>query len=239
MILEVCANSYESALAAEKAGAHRIELCAELSVGGLTPSYGLIKKVLSNLNIPTYVLIRPRSGNFTYSKSEVAVMLTDIAKCKKLGVSGIVGGALTIDQKIDQTITKQLLMASEGMDFTFHRAFDWTPNPKIALQTLRALGVKRILSSGQEPSALVGISLLKELKTLSEGSLEIMPGGGVNVSNIQTFKEAGFKEFHASASEKIQSLKIAPKIRINNTTEEGVITVSSEEKIRELLKKLA
>ena len=124
MTLEVCAHSFESALAAQKAGAHRIELCNELSLGGITPSYGLLEKVMSELTIPVFVLIRPRSGNFAYSPAEVTIMLKDIALCKEMGVQGIVCGALTEDHHIDEIITQALVEASRGMEFTFHRAFD-------------------------------------------------------------------------------------------------------------------
>ncbi|MBW2937354.1 copper homeostasis protein CutC [Aureisphaera sp. CAU 1614] len=238
MILEICANSFESAMAAQKVGAHRIELCTELSLGGVTPSFGLIEKVLSSLTIPVHVLIRPRSGNFTYTESEVDVMLKDIQQCKKMGVAGIVTGALTLENEIDVETTQQLLLASEGLDVTFHRAFDWCHNPKKSLQELQQLGVKRILTSGQQPNAFEGLTLLKELKALSE-SIEIMPGGGIHSENVGAFKKAGFISVHCSASEKVQTLINAPKVAMQSALDEGVITYSSEEKIREILKKLA
>lgn len=168
MIIEICANSFESAKAAQLAGANRIELCTELSVGGLTPSHGLIEKVISELSIPTLVLIRPRSGNFTYSDDEFDVMLKDIAFCKKIGCVGIVSGFLTLENSIDFQKTKQLIEASEGMGFTFHRAFDWVEIPIEELQKLIDLKVNRLLSSGQKPTAIEGISLLKELQNNSK-----------------------------------------------------------------------
>ncbi|MCB0456829.1 MAG: copper homeostasis protein CutC [Flavobacteriaceae bacterium] len=238
MILEICANSFESAMAAQKGGAHRIELCAELQVGGLTPSFGLLEKVLSEITIPVYALIRPRSGNFTYSKTEVDIMLKDIKQCKKMGVKGIVSGALTSENDIDIEVTKQLLTASEGMDFTFHRAFDWCRNPIDALKILENLGIKRVLTSGQKPTAFEGLELLKELKSLST-TIKIMPGGGINVENVMAFKEAGFTEIHSSASQKIQTLPFSPKVSMQSSLEEGIISHSSEEKIREILFKIA
>lgn len=238
MNLEICANSFESAMAAQKAGAHRIELCNELSVGGVTPSFGLIEKVLSELTIPVHVLIRPRSGNFTYSKNEIDIMLKDIQQCKKMGVAGIVSGVLTSENDIDEETTQQLIEASQGLDFTFHRAFDWCRNPKKSIKKLEQLVVKRILTSGQHPTAFKGLPLLKELKVLSK-SIEIMPGGGINVENVVAFKEEGFTSVHCSASEKVQTLKYAPKVAMQSTYDEGVITYSSEEKIREILKKLS
>ena len=126
MKLEICANSYQSASNAEKAGAHRIELCAELAVGGITPSYGLLKKVMHDLTIPVHVLIRPRSGDFTYSDAEFQIMKENILICKELGVTGIVSGVLKLDNTIDIERTKELVAVAKPMNFTFHRAFDWS-----------------------------------------------------------------------------------------------------------------
>lgn len=241
MILEICVNSFESAQAAQIAGASRIELCTELSVGGLTPSHGLIEKVVSELNIPTHVLIRPRSGNFTYSEEEFDVMLRNIAFCKKLECSGIVSGFLTSDNKIDLNKTKQLIDASEGMEFTFHRAFDWVKNPTLELQHLIDLKVNRLLSSGQKSSAIEGVSLLEELQNLSKGRIEIMPGGGINLKNALKFKEAGFKSIHLSATTKKQVLLQKPKVSMHSEVffEEGIVATSNKETIQKIIQLLA
>lgn len=241
MIIEICANSFESAQAAQFAEASRIEFCTELSVGGLTPSHGLIEKVVSELNIPTHVLIRPRSGNFTYSEDEVDVMLRDIAFCKKMGCAGIVSGFLTSENKIDSNKTKQLIDASTGMEFTFHRAFDWVENPIVELQKLIDLKVNRLLSSGQKPTAIEGISLLKELQNLSKGKLEIMPGGGINLENALKFKEAGFKSIHLSATTKNQVLLQKPKVSMHSEVffEEGIVATSNKETIQKIIQLLA
>jgi len=238
MILEICTNSFESALAAQNAGAQRIELCNELSLGGITPSYGLLEKVLSELTIPVYVLIRPRSGNFTYSNAELDVMLKDIEQFKKMGAQGIVSGVLTANNNIDLKSTKLLLEASKGIDFTFHRAFDWCNKPKQAIIKLEQIGIGRILTSGQKRNAFEGLPLLKELKSLSN-TIKIMPGGCITKDNALVFKKAGFDEIHCSASEKIQTLKTPPKVSMESNTAEGIITRSSEEKIREILNKLS
>lgn len=238
MILEICANSFESAEAAQKAGADRIELCAELSVGGLTPSFGLLDKVLSTLHIPVHVLIRPRAGNFTYTAAELDVMLRDIEQYRTLGVSGIVSGMLTPDHKVDLSGTSQLIEASTGLDFTFHRAFDWCKDPYTALSELKQLNITRLLSSGQENSAIEGLPLLLELKKISKNSIEIMPGGGIHKGSILAFKEAGFESVHFSASEKIQTLHDRPKVSMQGSMEEGVISYSSFEKIQEILRVL-
>ncbi len=241
MILEICANSFESAQAAQLAGANRIELCTEISVGGLTPSHGLIEKVVSELNIPTHVLIRPRSGNFIYSEEEFDVMLRDIAFCKKIGCAGIVSGFLTSENKIDLNKTKQLTDACEGMEFTFHRAFDWVENPMDELQNLINLKINRLLSSGQKPSATEGISLLEELQNLSKGRIEIMPGGGINLENSLKFKEAGFNSIHLSATIKRQVLSQTPKVPMHSEVffEEGIIATSDKETIQRILALLA
>ncbi|HET8804416.1 MAG TPA: copper homeostasis protein CutC [Aequorivita sp.] len=241
MIIEICANSFESAQAAQIAGANRIELCTELSVGGLTPSHGLIEKAVSELNIPTHVLIRPRSGNFTYSEEEFDVMLRDIAFCKKIGCAGIVSGFLTSENEIDSNKTKQLIEASAGMDFTFHRAFDWADNPLEELQKLIDLKVNRLLSSGQRPTAIEGISLLKELQNISNGQLEIMPGGGINLENALKFKEAGFKSIHLSATTKKQLLNQKPKVSMHSDAffEEGIVATSNKKTIQKIIQLLA
>jgi len=202
MIIEICANSYESAKAAQEGGANRIELCTDLSVGGLTPSRKLIRKVIAELNIPVHVLIRPRGGNFVYSEEEIEAMLDAIAFCKKLGCSGIVSGVLTSENTIDEKATRQLIAASEGMEFTFHRAFDVVKDPSEAIETVVQLGATRLLSSGQQNKAIDGIEMLKQLKSLSEGKLQIMPGSGINSENALGFKKAGFKMIHFSATKK-------------------------------------
>lgn len=199
MKLEICASNYQSANNAQNAGAHRIELCSELAVGGITPSYGLIKQVIENLSIPVFVLIRPRSGDFTYSDADFEIMKQDIQMCKKLGCKGIVSGVLNSDNTIDIERTKTLIELSKPLPFTFHRAFDWTPNPFEALKSLINLNVNRILTSGQAISAEKGILILNQLHQLANGALTILPGSGINPNNILIFKAAGFKEVHCSA----------------------------------------
>ena len=205
MILEICANSYQSAVNAEIAGAHRIELCSEISVGGITPSLGLLKKVLQSLTIPVHVLIRPRSGNFTYSDKEFEIMKENIRLCKDLGCAGIVSGVLHEDNSIDLKRTKELIELSKPMSFTFHRAFDIVSKPKEALLQLIALGVHRLLTSGQEEKAEDGIDLLLELQKLAKNKLTILPGSGINSENCIHFKNNGFTEIHSSASKIISN----------------------------------
>lgn len=239
MLLEICANSYESAINAEKAGAHRIELCSELAIGGITPSYGLLKKVVADLKIPIHVLIRPRSGDFTYSKDEFEIMKENILLCKKLGCAGIVSGVLQQDQTIDQARTKELVELAKPMSFTFHRGFDWTPDPLEAVLQLAVLGVERVLTSGQETSAEKGILLLQELQVIAENEIIVMPGGGINPKNTLLFKESGFQEIHCSATSIHQSIN-NPKISMNSTSlfNETRIAISNKEKIKQILERI-
>lgn len=200
MTVEICANNYQSAINAQKAGAHRIELCEDLNVGGITPNMQLVKKVLDELNIPVFVLIRPRSGDFVYSEGEFLQMKEDIGRFKSLGISGIVAGILKKDNTIDIERTKELITLSRPLPFTFHRAFDEVTNPLEALEQVIDLGAARILTSGQHDKAVNGLPLLKQLKEKANGRITIIPGSGVNPQNVIMFKEAGFAEIHASAT---------------------------------------
>lgn len=229
MLLEICANSYESAINAQKAGADRIEICSELTIGGITPSYGLLQKIAENISIPVHVLIRPRSGDFCYSDSEFDQMKTAILVCKKMGFQGIVSGILNLDNTINIVRTKELISISKPLSFTFHRAFDVVENPKKASEELIDLGVDRILTSGLKEKAIDGIHILIELQNMTKKKVIILPGGGINKENSIHFKNAGFKEIHTSASKKIGSKKNA---FFNETTQ----TISDIHTIKEIIK---
>ncbi len=235
MLLEICTNSFQSAKNAQDAGADRIELCSELTLGGLTPSYGLIEKVLQELTTPVFVLIRPRSGDFNYTSAEFDVMLRNIACCKKMGVQGIVSGILQKGFTIDQYRTEQLINASGDMQFTFHRAFDWVPNPVEGLEILTSLGVHRILTSGQQQTAIAGADLLKQLLKQANDRLIILPGGGINHTNVKTFIEAGFDEIHASASSYTKYLLGRLPMHNVSAIEKGIQSYSDPENIQQLL----
>ncbi len=168
-------------------------------------------------------------------------MLRDIAFCKKLGCAGIVSGFLTSENKIDTKKTQQLIEASDGMEFTFHRAFDWVVNPLEELQKLIDLKVNRLLSSGQNPTAIEGISLLKELQKLTKDKIEIMPGGGINLENALKFKEANFKSIHFSATTKKQVLQQKPNVSMHSEAffEEGIVATSNKETIQKIKQLLA
>lgn len=197
--LEICANSIESALNAQNGKADRIELCSELSVGGITPSKGMIQMARELLDIPLYVLIRPRSGDFCYSIMELEIMKEDIAYCAEIGCDGVVFGALTTDRKIDEAKTTMLMQAAGFMDVTFHKAFDAVQNQFEALDTLKELGVQRILTSGGAATAEKGFDMIGELIEEAEDEVIIMPGGGIRPENIALLKELGASEYHSAA----------------------------------------
>lgn len=199
MIIEICANSYESAIVAEEGGAHRIELCTNLSVGGLTPSFDLIERVIRESSIPVHVLVRPRPGDFCYTDEEIDIMLSTIRICKMAGCHGIVSGALTSNKEIDLITTKKLIDVSEPLKFIFHRAIDLVLDPIKAIEEMRKFNISGILSSGQKKYALQGLPLLKRMRSESKGMFEIMPGGGITPNDIIFFKNSGFKSVHLSA----------------------------------------
>lgn len=205
-ILEICAGSVESAVAARDGGAQRIELCAALEVGGVTPSAGLIAEARKIDGLTLNVIIRPRGGDFLYNEYEAACMEQDIRTCKQLGVDGVVIGALTADGDIDTVLCKRLIAAANGMSITFHRAFDMCRDPKKALEELIAMGCDRVLTSGQAATAEAGIPLLKELVQQACRRIIIMPGCGVNSNNAAAILSAtGATEIHASARKSVGS----------------------------------
>lgn len=232
MVLEICANSFQSAQNAHYAGAQRIELCSELAVGGITPSYGLIKQVISELSIETFVLIRPRSGDFCYSEAEFEIIKNDIQLCKDLGCHGIVSGILNADHTIDINRTHELVKLSKPLPFTFHRAFDLVPNPKQALEQLIDLGIDRVLTSGQKAKAIDGLLVLKDLQKQAQNRITILVGSGVTSENAKVFKAEGFSELHASASEVMTT---ASSNYFGNTPQ----TVSSTTLIKAILKAIS
>jgi len=204
MIIEVCAESYEYAIKAEKAGADRIELCRDLHLDGLTPDYESAKRIIDKLNIPVFILIRPREGDFIYSDDEFELMKEDIRKFQEMDCNGIVSGILNIDKTIDINRTKQLVKLSRPLEFTFHRAFDIVNDPLKELENLIELGVDRVLTSGQKDKAIKGLELLEELKNISKNRIKIMPGSGIKRSNIPNFKS--FDEIHGSFKKELNTI---------------------------------
>lgn len=236
MIVEVCANSFESALNAQKAGADRIELCIELGVGGVTPSYGLLKKTIQELEIPVNVLVRPRSGDFTFTDAEFDSMKLDIELCVALGCNGIVSGVLHKDFTLDVARTQELIQLSKPLEFTFHRAFDWVNDPVATFEQLQEMGVDYILTSGQQKSAPEGFPLLSKLNKLST-SCKIMPGGGVRTTNANDFIVEGFPALHMSGTKFYKTLDKTPPFSMNSPSflKEDQVAISDIETIREVV----
>ncbi|XP_062070891.1 copper homeostasis protein cutC homolog isoform X2 [Lepus europaeus] len=162
-LMEVCVDSVESAVNAERGGAGRIELCSGLLEGGTTPSMGLLQIVKQSVQIPVFVMIRPRGGDFLYSDREIEVMKADIQLAKLYGADGLVFGALTEDGQIDKELCMSLIALCRPLPVTFHRAFDMVQDPMAALETLLTLGFERVLTSGCDSSALEGLPLIKRL----------------------------------------------------------------------------
>lgn len=237
MLVEVCANSLESALNAERAGADRIELCSELAVGGITPSHGLLKVVREKVSIPVRVLIRPRSGDFTYSDDELDIMKRDIKFCSDLGYEGIVSGVLRSNFLVDEHHTKVLMEAASDLKFTFHRAFDWVQNPLEALDILQNMGVDTLLTSGQQKCALEGAELLEELQKHAS-NCTIMPGSGINTDNAHTFKEKGFRAIHLSGVKMNKRLKTKPTVGMNSPKmlSDDSVPISNFETVQAVIK---
>jgi copper homeostasis protein len=203
MILEVCAANLPSALAAQHAGAHRIELCTGLELGGLTPSLGLVRTAVQSLDIPVHVLIRPREGGFCYSDIEKDAIFRDIDLCFMCGVAGIVIGATNARGELDWGLMAAFKKAARGMDITCHRVIDFAPDPLDALECLIELKYDRVLSSGQAATANEGRVLLKKMVESAQNRIAVMPGGGINEHNIaELAKFTGASEFHFSAKKK-------------------------------------
>lgn len=199
-LMEACVGSYASAMTAAKGGADRLELCANLVIGGTTPSPALAEQVLRDCAVPVNVLIRPRFGDFLYDEAEMEQMCREIEIFRSLGVGGVVIGTLTPDGDLDMEKMSRLMDAAGGLDVTLHRAFDMTRDPFRSLEAAIASGCKTILTSGQAPSAPAGIALLRELQHSAAGRITIMAGSGVKSGNIASIHQAtGIRTFHASA----------------------------------------
>lgn len=197
-IVEVCSNSVQSAINAELAGANRIELCENLMLGGTTPSIGCIKTTRQKVKIPINVLVRPRYGDFLYTELEFEQIKADIQVIKSLGVQGIVCGILHPDGTVDIDRTRQLAELAHPLTFTFHRAFDFTPNAHNALKDVIQTGATHILTSGHQNHAVNAIAQLKQLVNDSRKHIKIIVGSGVNQNTICSLKDTCAEEFHMS-----------------------------------------
>lgn len=199
-LLEIACNSAASALAAQQGGADRVELFENLEQGGTTPSYGTLAVARDRLNIPLFVLIRPRAGDFFYDTLERDIMLRDIETCRRLGCDGVVIGALNSAGDIDLPLCRELVAAAGPLGITFHRAFDAARDLPAALEDVVSLGCQRILSSGGAASASEGSAMLAQLVRQAGARIQIMAGAGLNAQNIaRVAKHSGCRQLHASA----------------------------------------
>jgi len=200
LLLEVCAGSVESGIAAQKGGARRIELCDNLGEGGTTPSLGTILVARKLLEIQIYPIIRPRGGDFLYDDAEFEVMKEDIRFCLQAGCEGIATGILLADGTVDQKRLSVLVEAAWPMGVTFHRAFDRVADPFRAMEEIIACGCERILTSGLAPTAPEGAGMIASLVRAAAGRISIMPGAGIREDNIASLvRNTGAWEFHTSA----------------------------------------
>jgi copper homeostasis protein len=197
MLVEACVDSVESAVAAERGGAGRLELCDNLYDGGTTPSAGMIAAVKAAVRIPLFVIVRPRGGGFVYSDAELDVMRRDIDAARYLGADGVVTGVLTRQATIDDEAMRWLVELATALPVTFHRALDLVDDQRAALETLASIGVKRVLTSGGAPNALAGADVIADLVRQFDGAVTIMAGGGIREENVaEVVRRTGVRELH-------------------------------------------
>lgn len=198
---ELCAESLESAVAAEEGGADRIELCAELAAGGVTPPRALMSETLRSVSIPVHVLIRPRSGDFVFSQEEFDCMRSDIEAAKRAGASGIATGVLLPDGQVDVERTRELIELAHPMDVTFHRAFDEAADLPQALEDVIEAGADSLLTSGGAPDVLSGAATIRALSEQAAGRIQIIAGGGLRLANLpDVVRVAAIFSLHGSLS---------------------------------------
>jgi copper homeostasis protein len=239
VVLEVCADSVGSALAAEQGGAQRIELCSNLLEGGVTPSAGLISTVRSKISVALYVMIRPRGGDFCYTGDEFETMEQDVATAKQLGADGIVFGILRQDGNVDTGRTRRLVETARPLKSTFHRAFDMSRDPGKSLEDIIDAGVDRVLTSGGEQKVEDGMPAIARLVRVAKQRIRIMAGGGITELNVhRVIAETGTREIHASVRVRLPS----PMQHRNEKISMGVIkgreyerVVVLQDKVRRLL----
>ncbi len=239
---EVAVDSLESAMIAQECGVDRVELCADLGIGGISPSRGMIELACERLAIPVHVMIRPRRGDFLYTDAEFEVMRRDIEAAKSAGAQGVVFGLLLADGSIDIARTRELASAARPLSVTFHRAFDMCREPRAALGQLIDMGVNTLLTSGQAPSAAEGMPLIVELVAWAAGRIDIMPGAGIHPGNIARIAEAtGAQTFHFSARETVDGPMQYRNARalMGQARSEFARTYASAERIQKIMAALA
>lgn len=223
MNIEICTDSLEGAITAKKYGAKRIELCAALSVGGLTPSYGLIKQCVEKSTVEVHVMIRHKEGGFNYTLVDFEIMKLDIIAAKNAGAHGVVFGVLDGDNKVSD-INKELVSLSKSLDLevTFHRAFDFVEDYKPAMEKIISLAFDRLLTSGLQPTALQGVAVIAKLQADYGSQIQIMAGCGINPNNALEIASSGIDNIHFTARKSVSG---STKLSM------GDVMVVDEEKI--------
>ena len=227
MNIEICTDSLEGAIAADKFSAKRIELCSSLSLGGLTPSYGLIERCVQRSNIEVHVIIRHKEGGFNYTSSDVKIMRSDIEQAKKAGASGVVFGILNDSFEVSDSNKELVDLAKKlKLEITFHRAFDFVINYKIAIEKIVAMGFDRLLTSGLSQTAEEGLDIITDLQNNYGSKIQIMAGSDINFHNALKIAKSGINNIHFTARKR--SDKAASKFSM------GKVMVTDEEKIRKI-----
>jgi copper homeostasis protein len=244
VLVEAAVESVEGAIVAERAGARRIELCANLGEGGTTPSAGTIGEALARVAVPVFVMIRPRGGDFLYTDVELDVMLRDIATARFVGAHGIVLGALTPDGAVDVERTSGLVAAARPLPVTFHRAFDLANDLDAALESLIGCGVARVLTSGGAPRAADGIERLAALVRRGGDRISVMPGGGISAANaMRIVEETGAHEIHVGGTMPVASAMRFRRPEISFArpplADEYTLTIADEQRLRGVIEALA
>jgi copper homeostasis protein len=205
-LIEICVEGIDGFLAAQEAGADRVELCASLLEGGITPSFGVVAEAQRQARIPIHVIVRPRGGDFLYSDTELETMRADIVRLREMNVAGVVIGILTADGEIDEARMSALVAAARPMAVTCHRAFDMTRDPEAAIKALVRCGVDSVLTSGQRDTAVEGLPTLQRAKAAARGRIKIMVCGALDETNIaRVLRESGADELHFAAPHTVPS----------------------------------
>ncbi len=239
MILEVCVDSFKSLLTAKAAGADRIELCSALSLGGLTPSYGLMEQAIEVKDIEIFVMIRPRSGDFLYDEFEFETIKKDIISAKKMGFNGIVTGILLKNGKLDLERMEEIAEIAKPLKVVLHRAFDDALEPENDIEALIDMGIIRILTSGQRSNALEGAGYIGEIQKQYGNRITIMPGCGISKNNIEKiYNITGCKHFHMSGKTNTGSKMVYKGYmeRMNTPPSELTLEEASYDKIHSVRK---
>ena len=239
VLVEICVDSTESAFAAERGGAHRVELCGDLLEGGITPSAGLIETVRQKVGISLHVIIRPRGGDFCYTADEFESMKRDVLTAKQLGADGVVFGILKENGQVDAARTRCLVEIARPLNATFHRAFDMSADSNQALEDVIQAGIHRVLTSGGEQNAEDGLAAIASLVAAAKDRVAVMVGGGIRETNVRRIiAETGAREIHANVGHSVPS----PMMYRNNKISLGAINgreyqrvVVLQDRVRRLL----